>query len=136
MTHADALKAFPAAEPGYIRYMIDLPEQRDEALYKVEVIAGKQMKVDCNRQWFNDAIRSHSIEGWGYTYLRVEHLDGPFSTRMGCPEQELRDAFVQAPPYMTDYNSKLPIVVYAAEGVDVRYRIWSTTADLSSVEAK
>lgn len=28
-------------------------------------------------------------------------------------------------PYLVRYNSKLPVVVYVPEGVEVRYRIWS-----------
>jgi ecotin len=27
-------------------------------------------------------------------------------------------------PYFIRYNSRLPVVVYAAEDVEVRYRIW------------
>ena len=28
-------------------------------------------------------------------------------------------------PYLIRYNSRLPIVVYVPEGVEVRYRIWT-----------
>ncbi len=28
-------------------------------------------------------------------------------------------------PYLIRYNSRLPIVVYAPEEVEVRYRVWS-----------
>jgi ecotin len=32
-------------------------------------------------------------------------------------------------PYFIRYNSRLPIVVYVPEGVEVRYRIWSASTD-------
>ena len=31
-------------------------------------------------------------------------------------------------PYIIRYNSRLPIVVYVPEGVEVRYRIWTAGA--------
>ena len=37
-------------------------------------------------------------------------------------------------PYIIRYNSRLPIVVYVTEGVEVRYRIWTTGAELKSME--
>jgi len=36
--------------------------------------------------------------------------------------------------YITRYNSRLPIVVYVPESVEVRYRIWTTGAELKSME--
>ena len=30
-------------------------------------------------------------------------------------------------PFLIRYNSRLPVVVYAPDGVEVRYRIWSIT---------
>ena len=37
-------------------------------------------------------------------------------------------------PYIIRYNSRLPIVVYVPEGVEVRYRIWTTGAKVKSME--
>jgi ecotin len=37
-------------------------------------------------------------------------------------------------PYIIRYNSRLPIVVYVPEDVEVRYRIWTTGADLKPME--
>ena len=34
------------------------------------------------------------------------------------------DKFVSAQPQLVRYNSRLPLVVYAPEGYEVRYRIW------------
>jgi len=37
-------------------------------------------------------------------------------------------------PYLIRYNSRLPIVVYAPEGVEARYRIWSAGPDVKVIE--
>ena len=37
-------------------------------------------------------------------------------------------------PCIIRYNSRLPIMVYVPEGVEVRYRIWTTGAELKSME--
>ena len=37
-------------------------------------------------------------------------------------------------PYLVRYNSRLPIVVYAPEGVEVRYRIWAAGAETRTLE--
>ena len=53
---------------------------------------------------------------------------GPLaSTMMACPDGKKEKKFVTA--YLGDagmlrYNSKLPIVVYTPDNVDVKYRIW------------
>ena len=36
-------------------------------------------------------------------------------------------------PYLIRYNSNLPIVVYAPEGVEVRYRIWSAGPETKEI---
>ena len=37
-------------------------------------------------------------------------------------------------PYLICYNSKLPIVVYVPERVEVRYRIWTAGAETATME--
>jgi ecotin len=32
------------------------------------------------------------------------------------------------------YNSRLPLVVYAPEGVEVRYRIWTAAPEMKEIE--
>ena len=38
---ADNMKAFPPAEKGMVRYVLQLPKQDDESAFKVELIVGK-----------------------------------------------------------------------------------------------
>jgi ecotin len=37
-------------------------------------------------------------------------------------------------PDLIRYNSRLPVVVYAPEGVEVRYRIWTAESTLNGFE--
>jgi ecotin len=37
-------------------------------------------------------------------------------------------------PYLIHYNSLLPIVVYAPDGVEIRYRIWSAGPETEAIE--
>jgi len=37
-------------------------------------------------------------------------------------------------PYIIRYNSRLPIVVYVPEGVEVRYRIWTAGPEVKAIE--
>jgi ecotin len=45
---------------------------------------------------------------------------------MACPGRRRHEAFVQlrGDGYLVRYNSKLPLVVYAPDGFEVRYRVW------------
>jgi len=37
-------------------------------------------------------------------------------------------------PLLIRYNSRLPIVVYVPEGVEVRYRVWSAGPEAKVIE--
>ena len=37
-------------------------------------------------------------------------------------------------PYLIRYNSRLPIVVYAPEGVEVRYRLWIASPEVKPID--
>lgn len=127
------LKPFPAAEEGFSRHVLRLPKQDNESLYKVEVYAGKTLEADCNHHWYGGGLQSMTLKGWGYTYLKVDKLQGPVSTRKGCPPMSGKTSrFVHAMPYMSDYNSKLPLVVYAEKDIEIRYRIWSSSEALQA----
>lgn len=126
-TATDMLKPFPAAASGYQRHVIELPARADEAAYKVELIAGKIMQVDCNLHRLGGQWQEKTVSGWGYTYYELREVGPGMSTMMACPEDSRREAFVQVggEPMLVRYNSKLPLVIYAPEDVEVRYRIWS-----------
>ncbi|WP_339452672.1 serine protease inhibitor ecotin [Pseudomonas sp. EA_5y_Pfl2_R50] len=119
---------FPKAETGFTRQVIHLPKQEQEENFQVEILAGKTLEVDCNRQRLGGMLDEKNLEGWGYPFYRLEKVIGPMSTMMACPpDSQKKRAFVPVvgDGFMLRYNSKLPVVVYAPADVEVRYRIWS-----------
>jgi len=123
---------YPDAENGFTRQVIHLPSQADEYAYKLEILAGKTLEVDCNRQRLAGSLQERTLEGWGYSYYRLDKVGGPASTLMACPDGKKKKDFVPVvgEGFMLRYNSKLPVVVYVPEGVEVRYRVWSASKDV------
>ncbi|WP_297122499.1 serine protease inhibitor ecotin [uncultured Enterobacter sp.] len=118
---------YPQAEKGMKRQVIQLPVQQDEGNFKVELLIGQTLEVDCNQHRLGGQLESKTLEGWGYDYYVFDKVMSPVSTMMACPDGKKEKKFVTA--YLGDnsllrYNSKLPIVVYTPENVDVKYRVW------------
>ena len=132
------MKAFPPAGEGMVRYVLQLPKQDDECVFKLELIVGKTVQVDeKNRYFFGGNIEKETIKGWGYTRYNVSKIGPMAGTRMAVdPNLPKVTKFITlaGDPYIFRYNSRLPIVVYVPEGVEVRYRIWTTGAELKSME--
>lgn len=127
---ADSLKPYPTAMQGFERHVIELPQQPDEEALKVELIAGKTQTVDCNQQRLAGQWQQKTVQGWGYDYYVLDQVGPGMSTLMACPDDERRQAFVEvgSEPPLLRYNSRLPVVIYAPAGVEVRYRLWSAGA--------
>lgn len=121
------INPYPAASDGETRHVIRLPERRDEASARVELLVGREMIVDCNRRWFGGKLERESVSGWGYPTWRMISVAGPATTMMACPDGQTRREFVTVRfenPFVP-YNSKLPVVVYVPASYTVRYRVWS-----------
>lgn len=130
---------YPQAEKGMKRQVITLPEQKDEAGYKVELLIGQTLEVDCNHHALGGKFESKTLQGWGYNYYVFDKVTSPISTMMACPESKKTQKFVTA--HLGDnalirYNSKLPIVVYTPKNVDVKYRIWKAEEAVQSAEIR
>lgn len=125
---------FPAASEGQARHVIWLAEQPHEELLKVEIVPGKLMMTDCNTRGLMGDFTKKDLSGWGYSYYQLDNVAGPIATMMACPDNTKKEAFVpvQGDNFIQRYNSKLPVVVYAPKGVEVRYRIWSASEQLQS----
>lgn len=125
LADSDDLAPYPAASAGQVQHVIRLPGLGDEAAAKVEIIVGKTMTIDCNQHFFGGRLEQKTAEGWGYDYFVLESLGSGASTLMGCVEGSEREAFVRSSSEtLVRYNSKLPVVIYTPDDVEVRYRVW------------
>jgi ecotin len=136
------LKPYPAPAAAENRWVIQLPgvlpPNPDPSLspspadWRVELIVGRDMEVDCNRQFFKGRIASQTIQGWGYKVYRVSDVGPVASTRMACPPGAPKTrAFVPmgGKPFVVPYNASLPIVVYAPKDLEVRWRLWKAARE-------
>jgi ecotin len=123
------LKAFPPPPDGMQRFVIVLPHKarEQEDRFGVELVTGREMLTDgVNLLRLGNRIEARTLKGWGYTYYEVTGSSEAMSTLMapppGAPQVK---RFVSAMPLRIAYNSRLPVVVYAPKGYQVRYRIWT-----------
>lgn len=123
------LTYYPIEIDGMSRKIIYLPvlDEKDELNRKVEIVMGKNTTIDnCNHHKLLGEIEEKNIVGMGFSYYIV-HTDGEVaSTRKGCPDDTKSIAFVSGATQLIEYNSNLPIVVFAPKGIDVKYNIWKT----------
>ena len=135
---ADTMKAFPPPGEGMVRFVLQLPMQDDESGLKVELIVGKTVATDGrNRYFFGGTIEEEIITGWGYPRYIVSKLGPMAGTLMAIdPSAPKVTRFVTlgGDPYLVRYNSRLPVVIYVPEGVEVRYRIWSAGAEAKAID--
>ena len=132
------LKAFPAADDGMQRHIIVLPhkERGEDNSFKVEIVSGKTMLTDgVNQMRLGNAIEPQLLKGWGYTYYEVTGKGLAMSTMMAAPEGSSQvESFVSGKSILIAYNSRLPVVIYAPAGYEIRYRIWRTVDDFEKAE--
>lgn len=134
-----AIEAFPQAKDGEVRHVIYLndKERGEDENFKVELIPGKQAKTDgVNAARVGLFLEPINLKGWGYTYYQVGGKDLVLTTMMAVPAgAEPVERFVSGKSLMVRYNSRLPIVIYSPQGVDIRYRIW-TAGELLEAASK
>lgn len=122
---ANDLRAFPQPAPGQVRRVIRLAPEQDEGALRVGIVIGRSLWVDCNRQVFSARVEERTAQGWGYPYYVVTAPPQTASTRMACPDNSRRRAFVRAADEpLLRYNSRLPLVIFVPADVQLRYRIW------------
>ncbi len=135
----DDLKPYAAAGEGQQRMVFRLPALDDEASRLVEVMVGKTMELDCNRILMRGTLEEHTVKGWGYPYYTADIAPQHATTLMACPpDAPKQQQFVAAngEGFKIRYNSKLPVVVYAPDGYEVRYRIWSAGEDIKQASVE
>ena len=130
---------FPKAETGFKQVYIQVPVVSNEENYKIELHIGKEVAVDCNRHFINGQLSEQNLEGWGYSYFKVESNGSISSTKMACLDAKLAHKFITLTTQLLRYNSKLPIVVYVPIDFIVRYKVFKASdvvLDAKSIELK
>jgi ecotin len=132
------MKTFPLPDRGMVRYVLQLPKQDDESAFKVELVVGKTLLLDeQNRYFFAGKIQQETIQGWGFSRYNVSQLGPMAGTRMAIDQtaqKVKRFISLGGDPYLIRYNSQLPVVIYAPEGVEVRYRVWKAGPEMKGIE--
>ena len=95
-----------------------------EFAYKMEIVPGMVAEVDCNRHRLGGKLSEQDLKGFGYTYYDFASDGNIASTMMACPDNTKTKQFVTAPSEIVRYNSRLPLIVYAPEKFDVKFKVW------------
>lgn len=134
----ESVAPYPKAESGAKRHTIYLPTLKNEDNAKIELIMGKEIEVDCNRHMLGGQVEEKTLEGWGYTYYVLSDVVGPMSTMMACPNNTKTKQFVTInnAKELVRYNSRLPIVIYAPNDIQVKYRVWHASETVSNTLEK
>jgi ecotin len=135
----EKIAPYPPAEKGMSRQVIFLEPQKDESRFKVELLPGKILEVDCNHHMLSGNLETRTLSGWGYSYLVINKISPLTSTLMGCPTNQRHPQFVAinlGDTKMQRYNSRLPIVVYVPQGVEVKYLIWEAGEEVRKAQVK
>ena len=129
------LEMFPKAKTGFKQVYIQVPIVENEENYKIELHVGKEALVDCNQHFMNGQLSELNLDGWGYTYFKVESDGAISSNKMACLDSKLELKFITLTPQLVRYNSKLPIVVYVPESFIVKYKIFKASDALLDAKA-
>ena len=130
-------KAYPAAAAGMKRIVIHLDAQADEYAWKIELSVGKVMETDgVNHIGGGAKIAEKTVDGWGYTYFEATQA-AMMSTLIGVPPgtPKVTRFVTMAGTGPVRHNSRLPVVVYVPEDMEVRYRLWKAEPETRKGEA-
>lgn len=125
------LSIYPKPEKGYKQMVIEVPHSNNDDAKKIEFTVGKWMEVDtCNKHGLQGSLEQKDLKGWGYSYYVFKSNGNSISTQMACLDSNKVDRFITAPPQITRYNGRSPIVIYVPEGFDVQFKIYKAEADI------
>jgi len=119
------LSMYPKSNDSLVRHIIAVPIEENEGLFNLEIWAGQKRMVDCNKHRISGSFTKKTVKGWGYSYYDFTVSPHQISTRMACPDTILTEKFIRSKTEHIRYNSKLPVVVYCAKGLEIEYAIWS-----------
>ncbi|QCX53768.1 ecotin [Elizabethkingia sp. JS20170427COW] len=134
-TYKVDIAPFPKPEKGMKQVVIEVPHSDQDNNKKIEIFVGKDMEVDtCNRTFLGGDFKTSELKGWGYNYLTFETKGVAGSTMMACPNPEKVMKFVSSRGYLTNYNGRMPIVLYIPEGYEAKFKIYTANDEMFSAQ--
>ena len=132
------LSSYPKVAAGDRRWVIQLPGvlppnpdaslSSNPADWRVQLLVGQMVQLDCNRQMFGGKLRAvKPAQKGGPVIYRVTDVEQLASTRMACPaDQPRRRGFLPmaGKALVVPYNASRPIVVDAPRPLELRWRLW------------
>ena len=120
---------YPAAKEGESRHHFIPPVRTDEDACKIEISASKVMEADsANMQRIAGAFEEVNIEGWGFTYYKLTADESRTISTLIGGGHPVKKSVPAGQNLLIRYNSKLPVVIIAPAGYDIRYRVWTAPA--------
>jgi ecotin len=123
------IEMFPTPKEGFEQFVIEVPSKEQEDDFKLEIYAGKNAEIDCNNYRLSGVFTKQTLDGWGYNYYEFSSNGTLAGTLMACPEESKHIEFIKSTSELLRYNSKVPIVIYAPKGFEIRYKIWKREID-------
>lgn len=126
---------YPNPRPEHTQHVLTLAKNAEEATLKIEIQIGRTQAVDCNKHSLMGTVNNETLKGWGFQYYVVENVQQGPSTMMACFDKATTNKFLFLPRSLfVPYNSQLPIVIYTPSDIQIRYRLWTTTAEFQHSE--
>ncbi len=134
----NAIRSYPASEAGCQRWIIWLQARQDrseESGLLLQVRVGLSVETDgVNRYGLIGQLVHQTVPGWGYSFYRYEGQPVVTSTRVGNMGFGAEDSVIWNSPTSIPYNSRLPIVIYTPEKMQVSHRIFEIVSDYQSAQ--
>ena len=93
---ADNMKAFPPADAGMVRYVLQLPAETDETVLKVELLVGKTVLVDSVNSYFFAGKSNPAREGGRVSRRACAGKTPPLTAPPARPERAARPRTARA----------------------------------------
>ena len=120
------LNVYPPVKKDQNRNVIVLEPKENEDDYRVLITASIDGMQDCNTKSRSAKYTEKVVEGMQYPYYEVGKIGDVVTTLMGCSEiPQMGEIPINlSGNTILRYNSKLPIVVYASNGIKINSKIF------------
>lgn len=131
------LPALMLAGQNFAKNTIKLPKLEKEIDYKIELIFGKELEVDCNNHFLGGGKLREKPSKEPIMLYEFNSKAELASTMMMCPDNKKKKKFVHYSfTKVLDYDSYTPIVIKAPKDVIVKYKIYKKIDEKSAEVTK